>query len=240
MILQDISYAFIRSIYTFLLMLVLARFMGRKAISQMTFFDFVVAITIGSIASSLAVGEKNSSYAASTALILLPVLAVITDVLHVKSFHFRKVVESEPVVVIENGQINDKNMRKTRFSTADLTTLLREKNYFNIADIEYAIIEPDGKLSVLPKSNKRPLTPADMNIQTAFTGLTKDVINDGRIMDENLEDGSRNRQWLITELRNQGIKDIAEVFYAGLDTQGNLYVSLRMKGSEKHGKFGIE
>ena len=103
-------------------------------------------------------------------------------------------------------------MQKERFTMEELTSLLREKNIFSIADVEFAILETDGKLSVLPKSEKQPLKPSDLNIPTPYQGLTKDIIIDGNIMEENLIDTQRDKTWLIQQLSLYNVKDIKEVF----------------------------
>ena len=119
---------------------------------------------------------------------------------------------------------------------------LREKNIFNISNVEFAIIETDGKLSALPTSQQKPLNPSDLNLDTKYTGLTKDIIIDGKMMTENLTQANLDQQWLITELSKQNIQDIEKVFYAGLDSGGNLYVSKKNsnKVSEEKGQYGIE
>ena len=240
MIWEEVIITIFRTIFTFVFMLVLTRLMGRKAISQMTSFDFVVGITIGAIGAYLAVSDMKLPYATSTAMVIFTLLAIMTDIIHVKNFRFYKLVESEPVVVIENGKINNDNLKRIKFTLVDLTKMLREKDIFNVADVEFALIENDGELSVLLKSQKQPLTPEDLKVSTGYKGLTKDLIIDGRIMSENLADVTLNEMWLYNQLRDQGIQDASEVFYAGLDTLGNLYVSRKMKSEEKHGKYGIE
>lgn len=238
--LQDIIFSSIRTIFAFFLALCLARFMGRKAVSQMTFFDFVVAITLGSVTATIAISSPTSVYSPTTALIVLALLTVLVDFIHIKSIRFRKLVESEPVVLIANGLIINQNMKRVRVSIQDLTTLLREKNIFNITDVEFAVLENDGKLSVLPKSQKQPTTPSDLNIATPYKGLMKDIIIDGKLLLYNLINASQDKQWLITQLKSQGVTSIKEVFYAGLDTSGNLYVSVKNYTIEKPGKYGIE
>jgi uncharacterized membrane protein YcaP (DUF421 family) len=152
----------------------------------------------------------------------------------------RKLTNSEPVVVIANGRIIEQNMRKIRCQTTQLMMLLREKNAFNIGDVEFAVFETDGKLSVLKKSQQQPLTPADMKIPTPYKGLNKDLIIDGNVMRENLASANINEEGLRDMLAAQGIRDVREVFYGGVDTSGNLYVSKKVKRKEKEGQYGIE
>lgn len=230
----------LRTVLAFFALLLVARVMGRKAISQMTFFDFTVAITLGSVTANLSLGNNPTILGAVLVLFTLCLMGVLFDILHLKSFRFRKLINSEPVTLIENGHIIKENMKRTRFTMNDLNALLREKNTFNIADVEFAIIECDGKLSVLPKSQKQPVTPSDLKISTPYVGLVKEVIIDGSILNENLKDAKLDKDWLMRELNQQGIQNEKNVFFAALDTQGNLYVSKGHKGKESWGEHGIE
>jgi uncharacterized membrane protein YcaP (DUF421 family) len=220
--------------------LIITRIVGRKMLSQMTFFDFVIGVTIGSVTANLAMVSQIKDSSAITVLVTLAVLTLILDYGHIKSLFIRKLVNSEPTVVIENGSIVNQNMKRTRFTINELMMQLREKSVFNIADVEFAILETDGSLSVLPKSQKMPLTPSDLNISTKYNGLTKDLVIDGNIMFENLKDINLDEHWLSIQLKDHGITNTREVFYAGLDSSGNLFVSKRQKNPEKHGKYGIE
>lgn len=230
----------IRAVFAYILLLVLARIVGRKAISRMTFFDFAIGIMMGTIAANYAVLLRESSVSLATALITVCILAVIVGYLSTKSFTIRKIVNSEPVVVIDKGRVIEDNLKRVRLTMNGLSSLLREKNTFSIADVEFAVMENDGKLSVLKKSGKEPLTPSDLNMNTQYKGLTRDIIMDGKILDENLKYSNLNEEMVLNSLRCQGIEDAGEVFYAGLDSSGNLYISLKSKKTEGHGKYGIE
>lgn len=228
------------TILSYFLTFILTRIIGRKAISQMTFFDFVVGIIIGSIAANLIVIQKHSITSSITGLIIISLLVIIIDLLHIKSIKTSKLFDSEPVVIIQNGKIVDQNMKKTRLTLTELMMQLREKNAFNVADVEFALLETDGKISVLPKSQKQPVTPSDLNIPTGYKGLTKDLVIDGSIMNENLKDTHLDTEWLLNELKGYNIYDLNKVFYAGLDTSGNLYISKKHTDTEQDGKYGIE
>ncbi len=240
--LKTIINTIIRTTAGYILLLFLTRFMGRKMISQMTFLDFVVGITVGSVTANIALGPNKQAILGASTLIILAILTIATSILRLKSFKFRKLVNSEPIVIIKNGKIIDKNMNKMRLTINDLTMKLREKNIFNISNVEFAIMETDGKLSVLPKSQQKPLTPSDLSLDTKYTGLTKDIIIDGKIMTENLAKTNLDKKWLINQLKKEKIQDITKVFYAGLDTEGNLYTSIKdtEKTTEPEGKYGIE
>lgn len=229
-----------RSATAYIVLLVLSRIMGRKLISQMTFFDFVVGVMAGSLAGSASLMIETPLLSSVIGLTTITILTVIIAYLAIKSFAFRKFVNSEPVVLIENGKIINQNMKKVRFSLDELMMHLRHKNIFSVADVEFALLETDGKMSALPKSQKRPVTPEDLKLQTKYKGLTKDLIMDGRIISENLNDIKLDEDWLIGELGKTGIDKAQDVFYAGLDTSGTLYVSKRNHNKEKQGQHGIE
>ena len=230
-----------RSIASYILLIIMARILGRKALSQMTFFDFAVVITFGSVAANIGIGQDNSFHTAITVLITIGLLGVLCGFLHIKSFRFRKLINSEPLVVIKNGQIIDVNMLRGRVTINELTSMLRDKNIFNITDVHYAVLENSGTLSVLPKAESKPLTPKDMQIKPIEGGLTKDIIIDGIIMRENLNSTNLTEEWLLNELKENAIKNVKEVFYAGLASNGSLYISKRSKQhKEKHGQHGIE
>lgn len=229
------------SIGAYLFALVLARIIGKKLISQMNFFDFVIAITFGSITADIAIGLGNKTLNNAISLVTLTLVVLFLDILHIKSFRARKILTSEPVTLISKGIIVNQNMKKSRMTVNELMAMLREKNTFSVADVEFAILENDGHLSVLPKADKQPLTPYDLNIKTASKGLTKDIIIDGNLLEENLHDAEINETWLEKQLKAQGIQSLSEVFYAGVDESKTLYVSKKNKSTnEKHGKYGIE
>lgn len=231
----------LRGIFIYITLLILSRVMGRKMIAQMTFFDFVIAIMIGSVAANTSLGPYGDNLSSGTTiLIVLTGLVVLIGYLSIKSFKFRKLVSSEPLVLIDKGQIVDKNMKRERMTINDLTALLRQKKIFNVADVEFAIMEYDGNVSVLPKSEKQPLTPKDISIPTPPSRLTKDVIIDGNIMVENLEKTSMSEKVLKDNLKMYGVREVENVFYAGIDSTGRLYVSKRNDDVEDHGKYGIE
>jgi len=229
-----------RALFAYLLLLVVSRAVGRKAISQMTFFDFAVAITFGSVTANLGMGSQNTPLNASLVLVTFGSLAILTAFIAMKSMRVRKLIASEPVVLIAKGEIVKENLQKIRLSIGTLNSLLREKNAFNIMDVEYAILENDGKISVLLKSNKQPLTPFDMNIATPYKGLLHEIILDGRLMRENLAKAGKDEPWLSDQLSAKGIRNIKDVFYAALDVSGELYLTLGISGIEDHGKYGIE
>ncbi len=217
----------IRSFISFFSLLILMRLMGKQQLSELTFFDYVVGISIGSIAATLSVQLNQNTTATLAGLAIWALLPILLAYLSLKSVWIRKVVEGEATVVVENGKILDKNLAKLRISIDDLLSQLRSKNIFNIADVEFALFETCGKLSVQLKSQKLPVTPADLNLPTQYTGFPTALIEDGKVLPDALKSLNLSQAWLRYQLGKQQIMDFAQVSLAQLDTAGNLYVDLK-------------
>ena len=220
--------------------LILSRMLGRKLVSQMTFFEYIVGIMIGSAAVNATTFDENPPLFASVMLVVICLLTLIIDLIHMKSIRLRKLIDSEPVIVIEKARIVDKNMKKLRLTVEELNMMLRENGYFTISDVESAILECNGQLSVQAKSEKQPLTPSDIFINPSYKGLTRDVVIDGKILEANLKFIKKDEHWLKKQLTGYGVHDIIDVFYAGMDSSGNFYVSKKQRNKEEAGMHGIE
>ncbi len=215
-----------KSIIIYVLLVFLARVMGKKLLSQMTFFDFVVGITIGTISAAYVdLSIKGAMVLVSPVILTLAVIA--TDYLTLKNRPVRKLLEGEPVVIIQNGRILENNMSKIRYNLDDLEMQLREKSVFDLTDIEFAVMEPNGQLSVLKKSQSLPVTPNDLKLKTNYKGLSTEIIMDGEVVEQNLAQNNLNFQWLYKELRKHNVDDISRVVLASLSTDGTLYIDTR-------------
>ncbi|ABS40814.1 DUF421 domain-containing protein [Clostridium botulinum] len=219
----------LRSIFTYIILLVLGRIMGRKLISNITFYDFMIGVLIGSIGVRIALGPRDTPLLALISAIVVTILVIITDYLDIKSINFRKLIDGDPIVLISNGKLLDYNLKKVKITINTLMMELRKKDIFNIDDVAFAVIETDGELSVLPKANKKPITTGDLNISTNTNGLMRDIIIDGKIMYDNLKSTNHDEQWVRQQLKNHNIYNVEEVFYAGLNSSGILCVSTKTK-----------
>ncbi|MCL6448109.1 MAG: DUF421 domain-containing protein [Armatimonadetes bacterium] len=217
----------LRGLGAFLMVLIITRIVGKTQVGQLTVSDFINAIVIGSIAAAMVTDLRESVRYYAFGLALFGLLTVGAEYLAMKSRPARKLIEGEPTIIIHNGKILEDNMKKLIYHMDDLMMQLREKNVFNIADVEYAIAEPNGALSVLLKSQKRPLTPQDLQLPTKYEGVPSELVVDGVVIQQNLKQNNLTEEWLYRELEKQGIKSVKEVAYAGLDTDGNLYVDKR-------------
>ncbi|RJX16934.1 MAG: DUF421 domain-containing protein [Ammonifex sp.] len=202
----------------------ITRMIGKSQVGQLTISDFVNGIVIGSIAASMVTEVDLSPWYYVTGLAVFTGLTVLVQYTGLKYRPARKFFGDEPTVVVHNGKILERNMTRMRYNVDDLTMQLREKGYFNIADVEFAIAEPNGELSVLPKSQKRPLTPQDLNLPTSYEGVPSELIVDGVIIQQNLQQNHLTEEWLLKELERQGIYSLQEVLYASLSSDGKLYI----------------
>lgn len=208
--------------------------MGREQISQLTFFDYIVGITIGSIAATLTVTHQDPFIPGLLGLLLWGLLPILTGFITLKWVPARKIIEGEPIIVIQNGKIDEEAMTKQRLNYDDLLMLLRERGVFNIADVENAIYERNGQLTVQRKSQLDPITPSDLNISTSYKGLPTTIVQDGVIIENRLKEIRLSKDWLLKQIRSQyNVQNISEVSMAQLDTQGNLYVDIKNDPTKK-------
>lgn len=214
----------VRSLIGFFSLLIFARIIGKEQISQLTFFDYILGITIGSLAGSLTTDLSSRAWPHWVGLITWAALAYLMEKISMKWRYAAKFLEGEPTIVIMNGKIMEDVLRKAKYTISDILVLLRNKEVFNLNEVAYAIIEPNGGISVLKKPEYLPLTPKDMNITVKPSGISTEMIYDGLIIKENLRQLNKDEKWLYKELKKHGIKDPAEVFLLTLDPGGNLYI----------------
>ena len=228
---------FWKSLVIFALLVGLSRFLGRKLLSQMTFADFTVAVTVGTISGAFVVTTVRGLY-----VLLSPVILVLAAILvaypNLKSIPARKIIEGEPILIIQNGKILKKNMLRLRYNVDDLEMQLRSKNIFNFKEVEFALVESNGQLSVLKKSQHLPATPQDLGKPTGYKGLPTEIIKDGDVLEQNLGQNNLDFKWLYHELAKHGVNRVEDVFYAALNTDGTLYIDL--KGDTPQYKQTIE
>lgn len=214
---------FARAILLYLIIVLVMRIMGKRQIGELQPYDLVLAILLAELAA-VPMQDKDIPLANGLISILALMLAQVgLSVASLKSERARGIICGTPSTLISNGKIVEKELRRLRYNINDLLEQLRSKNCPNIADVEFAILETSGDLSVIPKSQKRPVTPEDLELDTKYEGLPYTLIIDGEIVEDNLRKTGLDRQWLQNELAKFGIYRIKDVFFASLDTQGNLF-----------------
>ncbi|MBI6871495.1 DUF421 domain-containing protein [Clostridium aciditolerans] len=216
----------VRGIIGFFTLLIFARILGKQQISQLTFFDYVLGITIGSTASTLTTDLTSSAWAHWVGLLTWAVICFAMQLSTIKSKTISSYIDGEPTIVVMNGKIMEDAMKKMRFRLSDLLEQLRTKDVFDLKEVQFAVLEKDGQLSVLKKPEYLPVTPKDMNLYTGPGGLTITLIYDGTIIPKNLKVINKDKEWLTDELRKKGINDVEDVFMAAIDKSNSLYIDL--------------
>lgn len=209
----------------FLWLFLLTKIMGQRTIGRLHAFDFAVAILVSGTATGVLNSSKESltTVLATTGTVAL--LCVATSYLCLKNNKFRRFFQGRPYVLIRNGTVIQSEMGKSWLNTDDLMFELRQKNVPNLQDVEFAFLETDGKLSVIPKSQARPVQPRDLSINTSYEGLPIVLVENGHAIMDNLTNNNLDQKWLMGQLQNQKINNINEVFLAVLSTGGQLLVS---------------
>ena len=204
---------------------VIAKVMGHKQMSQLDFFDYITGITIGSIAAELAT-ELEKPWKPLIAMLVYGGITVMLTLIISKLPRLRKFINGTPTIIMSDGKLYRKNMKKAKLDLSEFMVMCRQEGYFNLSDIQTAIFEYNGRLTILPKATKRPVNPADMNLVPEAEKIRTEVIMDGRVMGENLKRMGLDENWLKKELKVQGYKNPKEIFLGICDSNNQLTVFL--------------
>ena len=215
----------LRSIFLIFTLFLLTKFLGKKHISQLSIFDYINGFVLGGIGAILTVHKDVPILHGIIAIVVWFTIPYGIDYIALKSKRVRDFVQGKSTVIIQDGKIMEENLKKEFFSTDDLLVHLREKDIFHVADVEFALLEPTGKFSVLPKTEKQPLTAKSLNIKLAPKKEPQTVIMDGKMLLEPLANINLNPAWLETELAKMNVT-IENVFLAQADSDGQLTVDL--------------
>jgi uncharacterized membrane protein YcaP (DUF421 family) len=223
----------LRATVTFFVLLILARFMGKKQISQLTFFHYVTGITIGSIAGEIAGVSKTPLLDGLIAMVWWAFLTMLMSYIAFKSKKARIILDDQPTIVVYEGKIVEASLKKLRLHLNDLSMMLREQSIFSIKDVHYAILETNGQLSVLKKAGQEAATKKDVNVTAQVPKyIPTEVIAEGKISTRNLKELNLTEEWLYEQLKKQGIGNVKNVFYAEVQTDGSLHVDMKSEGEK--------
>ncbi len=220
---MEIVKVILTSILSAVALFIIAKLLGHKQMSQLDIFDYITGITIGSIAAELAT-ELENPLNPLVAMVVYGAITVLLTLITSKLPRTRKFINGTPTIVLNNGKLYRENMKKAKLDLSEFMVLCRQEGYFNLDDIQTAIFEYNGRLTVLPKSSKRPLNPTDMNVMVSPEQISTEVVMDGRILGENLKRMGLDTNWLEKQLKAQGIKNAKEVFLAVCDSNNQLTV----------------
>ena len=206
---------------SFAVLFFIAKCIGHKQISQLDFFDYITGITIGSIAAEMAT-ELEEPWKPLTAMVIYGGTTLLMSILSARYPRSRKYLNGTPTILMDNGKLYHENLKKAKLDLSEFMVLCRQQGYFNLNDIQTAVFEFNGKLSILPVSTKRPANPEDLNLSPEPESIQTELIMDGRILDGNLKRMGLEGKWLQKQLTAQGYGDAKEILLALCDDNHQL------------------
>lgn len=209
------------SVVSFLVLFVLAKFIGHRQIAQLSAFDYIIGITIGSIAAEMAT-ELEEPLQPLLAMVVYALLAMLLEVLALKYPRMRKFIDGTPTIILDNGKLYRNNMKKARLDLTEFLIQCRQQGYFDLGAIQTAVYESNGQLSILPAAPRRPATPEDLGLAPEKEQFFTEVIMDGRILSGNLQRMGVNEAWLEKQLQSQGYHKASEIYLGLADSKKQL------------------
>ena len=225
------------SLGSLLALFMLTKIMGNKEMSQLSMFDYIIGITIGSIAAEMSTALENDFLQPLLAMIIYALASVVISFVSYKSLKVNRFLTGPSLILLDNGEIYRNNLKKAKLDIIEFLMQCRTSGYFNLSDIQTAILEPNGKISFLPKAEKRPATPSDMNISVPVDRVVVNVVLDGIVLKENLYHTGNDELWLEKQLVSQGIQNVDDIYLATCDCNNNLSVYLKKDLENKHDFF---
>lgn len=216
-IMSDFLNICFRTILVLIILFFITKMMGKKQISELNFFDYVVGITIGSIAADISLDIEKNMIAGIAALFIYGFISYIISFVSIKSILARRFFIGVPTVLVEKGKIIESGLKKSKIDVNDLLMEARENGYFNLDEIDYALMEVNGNISFLPKEKEKPATKKDMKIKCSNEGLTVNGIIDGMYMVNNMTAINKDKEWLDHELKVNGYDNYDNILLATID-----------------------
>lgn len=221
----------IRSILSLTSLFFITKLLGKKQVSQLSLFDYVIGISIGNLAAEMSINIEINYLHGLLSMITFGLIAFFISYITMKSIYLRRFFIGVPTILIQNGKILEKNLKNVKLDVNDLLEECRSAGYFDLNEIEYAVMEVNGTLSVLPKSENKPVTLKDMNLKSNKSSLCANIIIDGHVMKNNLKNMNKEESWLEKELKVKGVK-LENILLATLDNQEKLTIYRRNEDIE--------
>ena len=206
-----------RTVLVLIILFFITKMMGKKQISELNFFDYVVGITIGSIAADISLDIEKNMIAGIAALFIYGFISYIISFVSIKSILARRFFIGVPTVLVEKGKIIESGLKKSKIDVNDLLMEARENGYFNLDEIDYALMEVNGNISFLPKEKEKPVTKKNMKIKCSNEGLTVNAIIDSKYMANNMKAINKDKEWLDHELKVNGYDNYDNILLATID-----------------------
>lgn len=232
---DSIYWVLINAVISFVYLFIISKILGKKQIAQLEFIDYAVGISLGSIAAEMATETDRPFYYYLISMSVFFVLAMLVALIGRKNSFLKRVIKGKPSTLIYEGKIDYKQLKKCNIDVNDLLSMLREKNYFDISDVAYAIFEPSGELSVLPKGNQKPVVIEDVNKEAVKqSSLSNVVIVDGAISKSGLAEAEKDEQWLFERLSIKSKEDMDNIILAVYDDETD---SFNVHYKEENGRL---
>ena len=213
-----------RALISLFTLFIVTKIVGKKQVSELSLFDYVIGISIGNFAAEMTINLESNEVHGIWAVILFGLVAYLVSWLALKSVSLRRFVMGTPTIIIQDGKILKNNMKKVRLDINELLEECRIKGYFDISQINYGIMEVNGEMSFLPKAEYKNLTPKDLNIKVQEDSLFANVIIDGKIMFNNLKLMNKDKEWLIKTIKQNGVDNIKNVLLCTLDSNDKVII----------------
>lgn len=230
---------FIRTVFVYFFVLMMMRIMGKREIGKLSVFDLVISIMIAEIAVLVLEDVNTPMLNSLFPMITLVAVQIFIAFISLKSRKIRLWLDGYPSILVDRGRINRQEMRKQKYNLDDLMQQLRENKVSRLADVEFAILETTGKLTVIEKekgnSDTSSLQSSEQDVsknKIRYVGLPIPLIMDGKVQDDNLEKIEKNRFWLKKELQDRGVNDFKEVFFCSMDYKGEIYIDKKRKSDK--------
>lgn len=234
---MDILKIIVLTIGSAVVLYILTKLMGNKEMSQLTMFDYIIGITIGSIAAEMSTALESDFMQPLVAMVIYAVISIAISVFSCKSLNFRRFIYGNSLILYDNNEIYVKNLKKAKIDINEFLMQCRVNGFFDLSNLQTAILEINGKVSFLPKVAQRPVTPSDLNLSPNPEKICLTVILNGELLKKNLQFSGNDELWLQKQLVSQNIKNIKDVFLAFCNSQNSLIVYLNNSDENKNDPF---
>lgn len=231
---MDLLQVILSTIGSIVALFFLTKMIGYRQVSQMSMFDYINGITIGSIAAEMATSLQKDILKPLLAMLIYAIVGTLLSIISNKSLKLSRFIEGKPIILYDNGQIYFNHLKKAKLDIGELLMLCRVSGYFDLSELQTIILEDNGHVSILPLAEHRPLKPIDMQIKPAAEHLVANVVLDGNIMIENLMSIGKNEAWLKSQLKAHNINDVKEVFLATCDCNQKFCVYKKIDTKLQH------
>ena len=221
---NEVYLVILRTIIMLAILFILTKIMGKKQVSQMNIYDYLIGITIGSVAADISLDIKKDLVAGIVALIIYGLSGVLVTYLTLKNIKLRRLLIGVPTVLINDGKIIEKNLRKEGIDINDLQEEARQSGYFDLSKVNYAILEISGKISFLAKASEEVITRKDMQIKTKDESLCANIIIDGVLLENNLTFMNKDKKWLDKELKKNGYQNYSSILLLTLNNNNKIVI----------------